>query len=99
MEWTNWLRELFRTGRPRGKHRDGGRAGRLRMEPLEDRSLMAVYLWSGAVNGSWDNAQNWWSGATIAAAIGQVATTAPGQLDDLYFDTQYMAENAVGETH
>src|SRR5690606_25296197 len=40
--------------------------GRLNFEILEPRRLLAVHVWTGAVDGNWSNPANWQGGAPAA---------------------------------
>ncbi len=59
------------------KRRPCRRAGRLRVEPLEDRTVPSTVTWTNPAGGDWDTPGNW-SGGAVPGAGDDVVINQPG---------------------
>ena len=75
-----WRRRWLRRGSKAGARPLRRSPVRLRLEPFEDRILLATHTWTGAGNGNWSSAANWDNG-----------TQAPVAGDDLVFPSSAVA--------
>lgn len=60
----------------------------LHLEMLEDRSVPAIVNWTGAVDGNWNNAANWYNTSVLVAVV-------PTDGDELVFDSANLTGNKV----